>query len=192
VAEALALDPGAYGGTYKLIGGSLALDFANLVSYRDTNREHDWLIPESNVGIWTAANGLKSLPPTLVAELREIRETLARTFLAIADGEMPQSPDITSIGELATAAWSRRQLRFADGTRAAEWHDDRLGLPAILALDAVSLLTSPGALARVAACEECRWVFLDTTRNHSRRWCDPADCGNRARQRRHYERHVRS
>jgi hypothetical protein len=55
--------------------------------------------------------------------------------------------------------------------------------------DAASLLTSKEALRRIAMCKECQWLFLDTTRNHSRRWCDPADCGNRARQRRHYRRH---
>lgn len=192
MAEALALDSGPYGGTYKLIGGSLALDFANLVSYRDTGREHDWLTPDGNVAIWASANGLEPLVPASIVELRALRETLARVFVAIADGETPQAMDIASIGEIATAAWSRRQLRFASGASAAEWHDDQLGLPAILALDAVSLLTSSETLARIAACEECRWVFLDTTRNHSRRWCDPADCGNRARQRRHYERHARS
>ncbi|HUG86040.1 MAG TPA: CGNR zinc finger domain-containing protein, partial [Euzebya sp.] len=60
------------------------------------------------------------------------------------------------------------------------------------ALDAASLLTSPDALARLAACGECRWLFLDQTRNRSRRWCDPADCGNRTRQRRHYQRHQRT
>ena len=49
-------------------------------------------------------------------------------------------------------------------------------------------LTDPTAVGRIKACEECRWTFLDTTRNGRRRYCDPADCGNRARQRRHAQR----
>jgi predicted RNA-binding Zn ribbon-like protein len=56
----------------------------------------------------------------------------------------------------------------------------------------VELLTSPDA-ERVRICEavlakECDWLFLDLSRNHSRRWCSMKDCGNRAKARRHYQR----
>jgi len=36
---------------------------------------------------------------------------------------------------------------------------------------------------RLKACrgEDCRWVFLDASRNTSRRWCDMAACGNPAK-----------
>jgi predicted RNA-binding Zn ribbon-like protein len=36
---------------------------------------------------------------------------------------------------------------------------------------------------RVKACrgDDCRWVFVDGSRNSSRRWCAMADCGNRAK-----------
>jgi predicted RNA-binding Zn ribbon-like protein len=36
---------------------------------------------------------------------------------------------------------------------------------------------------RLKACrgEDCRWVFIDNSRNTSRRWCDMAGCGNRAK-----------
>src|SRR5438270_478076 len=45
----------------------------------------------------------------------------------------------------------------------------------------------------VGVCEErlvgrCAWLFLDTTKNHSRRFCTMKECGNRAKQRRHYQR----
>ncbi|MDT7578070.1 MAG: hypothetical protein QOH17_4403 [Pseudonocardiales bacterium] len=36
---------------------------------------------------------------------------------------------------------------------------------------------------KVCASPDCRWAFLDTTRNRSRRWCDMAGCGNRAKSR---------
>ena len=59
-----------------------------------------------------------------------------------------------------------------------------------LALDAFALATSPDA-ERVKTCEGdgCGWLFLDRSRNQSRRWCDSADCGNRDRMRRYYLRH---
>lgn len=42
-------------------------------------------------------------------------------------------------------------------------------------------------LARVRACAErrCGRVFLDTSRNGTRRWCDMGTCGNRAKAARH-------
>ena len=54
---------------------------------------------------------------------------------------------------------------------------------------AAELLASP-EIAHVKLCGEgrCDWLFLDESRNHSRRWCDMATCGNRAKARRHYQR----
>jgi len=54
---------------------------------------------------------------------------------------------------------------------------------------ATALLTSSD-LARVRECADdaCGWLFLDHSRNGSRRWCDMADCGNRAKARRYRER----
>ncbi|MBI4413448.1 MAG: CGNR zinc finger domain-containing protein, partial [candidate division NC10 bacterium] len=54
---------------------------------------------------------------------------------------------------------------------------------------AADLLTS-GELAAVRECEAetCAWLFMDRSRNRSRRWCDMKACGNRAKARRHYER----
>jgi predicted RNA-binding Zn ribbon-like protein len=37
---------------------------------------------------------------------------------------------------------------------------------------------------------DCGWLFLDRTKNGSRVWCSSADCGNRTRARRHYERRT--
>lgn len=193
MAGAVALDPGTYGGTYKLVGGSPALDYANLVSYRGTTRAHDWLEPASNLAVWAGAAGLDvaagGVDDGELAGLLDLRERLARVFLAVADGGTPRAADVERIGALAADARAGHRLVLAAGAPAAHWAGRSPSLRGTLALDAVALLTSAPLLGRVAACDECRWVFLDTTRNRSRRWCDPADCGNRSRQRSHYRRH---
>ncbi len=45
-------------------------------------------------------------------------------------------------------------------------------------------------LTRIKQCqgEKCGWLFLDTTKNKSRRWCEMEVCGNRAKQKRLAER----
>jgi predicted RNA-binding Zn ribbon-like protein len=49
-----------------------------------------------------------------------------------------------------------------------------------LAQAAVDLLRSP-RIARLKQCGHCRWVFLDTSKNRSRRWCSMAHCGTEAK-----------
>ena len=52
-------------------------------------------------------------------------------------------------------------------------------------------LLAQGPLERIRECpgqDTCGWLFLDLSKNASRRWCDMRVCGNRAKARRHYER----
>ena len=159
---------------------------SNLVSYRGTDRAHDWLDPAGNTRRFAEAAGLPTTAGATAAELCDFRELLARVFLAVADGRAPANADVGQIGRLATG--EPRRLRFPAGAPVAVWTDEHPSLLGRVAVDAAALLTSADRLRRVGACAECRWLFLDTARNRSRRWCDPADCGNRARQRRHYQR----
>ncbi len=64
-------------------------------------------------------------------------------------------------------------------------------LERIVGLSAVSVLTAAQELERVELCpgEDCGWLFLDESKNRRRRWCSMETCGNRAKARRHYQRH---
>ncbi|KOV59122.1 CGNR zinc finger domain-containing protein [Streptomyces sp. MMG1121] len=63
-------------------------------------------------------------------------------------------------------------------------------LLALVARDAVELLTDPVARAAVRECEgdDCPLVYLDTSRGRRRRWCSSEVCGNRERVARHRRR----
>lgn len=58
-----------------------------------------------------------------------------------------------------------------------------------MARSAAALLTAE-EVERLKLCDahDCGWLFVDASRNRSRRWCDMADCGNRAEARRFRER----
>jgi hypothetical protein len=72
------------------------------------------------------------------------------------------------------------------------WDGDHLERPLwSLAVSALDLLRS-GPLEHPKACEGCPWLFLDTIRNHSRRWWAMDDCGSRGKVRRHRARYGRS
>ncbi|WP_210602882.1 CGNR zinc finger domain-containing protein [Brevibacterium oceani] len=194
MAEALPLDPGDYAGTYKAIGGKLSLDFANLVSFRSGDRSHDWLTPPENLSRWAnlmiGEPFVNSWHPSAQSIDRAVglRELLAAIFANVAAGLAPSAQDLTEMSAAAHGAWSHQELT-SDGPQ-VHWsfhrgHPPDCRLLDLLALDAVHVLTTAD-LSRLRACPGCGWVFLDSSGTRRRRWCDPADCGNRARQRRHY------
>lgn len=83
-------------------------------------------------------------------------------------------------------------MRGADGglVRALSTAPDCAGLLAVVARDAVDLLTDPVARAALRRCqgEACHRLYLDTSRGGRRRWCSGEVCGNRERVARHRRR----
>jgi predicted RNA-binding Zn ribbon-like protein len=85
-------------------------------------------------------------------------------------------------------------VRRAEGGFRWGWDEESDSLTKVLwpvAKAAADLLTSEGhALKRLHQCaaSDCGWLFIDMSRNHSRRWCDMSNCGNVAKARRHYHR----
>jgi predicted RNA-binding Zn ribbon-like protein len=54
---------------------------------------------------------------------------------------------------------------------------------------AADLVLAPAtAPLRCCANPQCRWLFLDTSKGATRRWCAMSACGNRAKVRRHAQR----
>jgi predicted RNA-binding Zn ribbon-like protein len=121
-----------------------------------------------------------------------LREAIYRIFSAISHGDHPQTADLTILN--AELSWTLTQSRIVSTAQGFDWDwaggEDALDrMLWTVVHDAVELLTS-GELDRVGQCADgrCGWLFLDTSRNRSRRWCSMEDCGNRAKARRHYER----
>ena len=90
-------------------------------------------------------------------------------------------------------ALRHRKLTRTSGDYRWEWQSeggnllDRILWP--IAESAANLLTSQDR-ADIRECDapDCEWLFLDHSRNGSRRWCDMKSCGNRQKARRHYRR----
>lgn len=122
----------------------------------------------------------------------ELRESLYRIFLAAISGESPGRRDLEVLDrELAEA---QAHLRVVPGEGRFVWRfvdgDDRLDRLLWEIVDDAADLLSSDDLERVKECHgrSCTWLFLDESRNRSRRWCDMGDCGNRAKARRYYRR----
>ena len=190
----------------KVLGGRLCLDFTNTLDQHDPPLG-EYLRGYDDLAWWGLRVGL--LDETEAAALRErargepeeaarvfsralaLRGAVFRVFSAAVAGRAPEAGDLEVLnGEWKSAA---PHLRVAHGAEGFEWGwDDDRALDHVLravARDAVELLTSD-LLERVGECpgHNCDWLYLDTSRNRSRRWCDMAGCGNRAKARRHYHR----
>ena len=111
--------------------------------------------------------------------------------------ESPQTADLDHLNaELST---NLGRLRVASSKKGFNWTwanaDDALDQPlGPIARSAADLLTSPHLLEQVRLCEgdTCGWLFVDSTKNHSRRWCVMSDCGNVAKVRRFRMKNRRS
>jgi predicted RNA-binding Zn ribbon-like protein len=195
---------------FDLSGGELCLDFANTVSHRHLpQRRAEHL--DSYADLVAFADQSKLLPPKLAANLRArasrdaagarsafrksivLRESLYRAFSAIAAGKHAPPADVQRINDFALAALQHRKLARTNGDYRWEWQSDGRDSPDRIlwpiAESAAELLTSDARAAiRECRAPDCEWLFLDHSRNRSRRWCDMKSCGNRQKARRHYQR----
>jgi predicted RNA-binding Zn ribbon-like protein len=125
----------------------------------------------------------------------DLREALYRILTAVGDGTPPLEPDLDLLNRELAASTAQSQLAWSGQAFALQWKNDtaRLdGFLAPIARSAADLLTS-GELDRLGVCPGeggCGWMFYDTSRNHSRRWCTMESCGNRAKAKRHYKKSV--
>src|SRR2546423_12306908 len=121
-----------------------------------------------------------------------LREALFRIFARITDDAVPDEVDVQFFNAALAGALSKVCVVPEGDSFEWDWNEkgialDRMLWPVIRAT--ADLLTSKEMQAvRICASEDCAWLFLDTSKNHTRRWCDMKTCGNRVKVSRHYER----
>lgn len=172
----------------ELIGGHLAVDLVNTVAWRlDPGRTVDRFADLSNVERWLLATGESADRAVVTRRLRDdlvaARDIAYDVLAPLAVGDRPDRAAIDSLHDLIAGVVRSASVEVSPfGWRAGE--------PADAVRLAVWRLFEDEDLGRLRQCgdDSCGWLFLDRTKNGSRRWCSSADCGNRARARRHYRR----
>jgi predicted RNA-binding Zn ribbon-like protein len=164
-------------------------DYADLLRF---SRETQLLDPAQ------AAQVARTLTPEAAARAlragRALREALAEALYAAVDQRVPPPASLATLERYFHLADRHRELRWrpdiGEGAALAwTWrlNEGKAELPVwVIAHAARNLMLSP-EMQRVRACEAetCRWLFLDTSRNHTRRWCKMKVCGNRMKARRY-------
>ena len=193
---------------FELTGGALCLDFANTVDNRPA-AARERLQSYGDLVAWAEQAGV--VDATAAAELRAeearrpgaaesalagaraLREAIYGIFSARAGGGAVPAGAVATLN--AALAPSLARLRLDPGPEGAfgwRWSLEDGALDGLLApiVDSAAELLTSSDLARVRECEAdtCGWLFIDRSRNRSRRWCDMSVCGNRAKVRRYYQR----
>jgi predicted RNA-binding Zn ribbon-like protein len=198
---------------FELSGGALCLDFANTVSNRkiswkrwDELTEYSDLLAFATQSLYlpvelareflTISRAEPRATARAMEDARKLREAIYRVFTAYIERRQASVEDLTLIRDVMIESWKHKRL--APVGRRYLWltkQEEGVKLESVLwpiASSAADLLTSD-RLQKVRMCEAdtCAWLFLDESRNHSRRWCDMKVCGNREKARRHYQREHR-
>lgn len=192
----------------KLGTAQLCLDYVNTQGYRHSPHPEEHLLDYNSLLEWSenaalleegeaenlrlVADSHPQVAQQAFTQAIEVRESLYRILAAHARTSTATDADLQAfnrrLGEVMAHA------RLSVGMQGYHWdwsESPRLGRPWWPAVhSAAELLTSPHLLERLGQCADpqCGWLFLDTSKSRTRKWCDINDCGNRAKQRRYQRR----
>lgn len=195
----------------QLEAGWLCLDFANTADWHASENPTEYLKSYADLALWAQHIGLigqaerqqltqagESDPAqaeAVLAKAIELREALYRIFSAVAAGRKAATADLALLNGALPAALGHLQLAESNGGFSWTYSGTDAAPDWVLwpvVRSAAELLTSD-QLERVKECEDdrgCGFLFLDTSKNRSRRWCNMESCGNRAKVRRHRRRQA--
>ena len=177
-----------------VLGGHLALDFANTVDDPLGPQRWDHVADYPALLHWAVGRGLAFPALRVVAEARPAEA-----------GAWCAAPPRCATRSTTRSARSSTDVRWTRRGRAcgrspstpspactwpsdlsSEWDGTALDAPLWPVADAAHrLLRSADDLPRLKRCAGCPWLFLDRSRNGSRRWCAMGDCGTHEKIRRY-------
>jgi predicted RNA-binding Zn ribbon-like protein len=191
-----------------LRGGHIALDFANTAGWHASAAPSEWLSSYDELIRWSRHVGLHS-PAELrqltqraakshreseraLTRLRQLREAFYRICRAFIAGKSANEKDLVVLQNAYADSLAHGQLTQTDAGFVLAWDQAQVSLdgPVWRLAGALTDFLRSGDLALVRECEgdPCGWLFIDRSKNRSRRWCSSEDCGNRERVRRHLAR----
>lgn len=191
-----------------MVGGNLALDFANTAGFHALEDRAESIGTYRDLVNWSEGAGLvsRSEARKLLGRAEEDEPKTARVLgaaLVLRDtlqGLFSRTARKRPLSPATLLEFNRQLVEVMPQARVASDGDrfrwvwtksdalDAMLRPVLRA--AADLLTSE-SLSRLRECSgrDCSKLFLDTSRNGSRRWCSMETCGNRSKVRRHYRRH---
>lgn len=185
---------------WPLRGGAPCLDFANTEAYRETWHEMDLLYSYEILVAWSLTAGalypseagplLRAVTEApdaaaaLLSRAKELRRVIHAVMQSVAHRAEPPVSALAILNAFLAESQVHGQIvRIEEGFEVRFLPEDDMALPIWRLTDSAARLLISSDRENVRECpgHECGWLFLDMTKNHSRRWCDSGDCGNRSR-----------
>jgi predicted RNA-binding Zn ribbon-like protein len=174
-----------------VVGGHLALDFGNTVDDPlgpdrwDHIADYDallaWSVEVAGMSTETAAalarrsRAHPSRTARVVQGAAGLRSSINELFGAIVDRRSPAT-GWAQLRPFLSSAMAHADVVTEAGSVTLAWDED-LEAPLWPVADSAYRLLTGAQLPRVKRCVGCPWLFLDQSKNHSRRWCSMAICG---------------
>lgn len=195
-------------GPQSRVGGALCLDFVNTLHWRGADTPIERLTIYEDLLAWAiygdliealAAARLRELAQEKPAEAAHVlqrawmlREVLYRIFTRQMQRSEPAVDDVALLNDELGAALAHSYLTWEGDAYRLGWRglDERLDAPLWqVTRSAADLLRSPLRMnIRQCANEVCLWLFIDKSKNASRRWCSMSLCGSQFKMRDYYRR----
>jgi predicted RNA-binding Zn ribbon-like protein len=190
---------------FDLDAGRTCLDFANTLGGRSGEHLHAYadlvafatqshvLTPDDAAWLQAEAERDPATAAGVLVRAKRLRSALRGIFSSIAADRQPSDSDMGLLNFDLAASLSHARVLPSSARDGYVWGWSGRNLDAPIwpiTRSAADLLTSDEErqLVRECGADDCKWLFLDTTKNRSRQWCSMQSCGNREKARRHYQR----
>ena len=193
---------------FEMVGGGVCLDFVNTIHEYGAAEPREELDTFADlVSFVRQANGISDRDAgtlqrqaaknpkeskKVLATAREFRAALFRIFSAVNAGKEPARQDWNLLNRLISRVYQNPSIARKGTNFFWMWRENPSAIERLLSpivRSAAELLTSDKRkFVRECVSDTCTWLFLDLSKNQTRRWCDMKKCGNRAKWHRHYDR----
>ena len=191
---------------FEFLGEALCLDFLNTLHDAEAEDPEEELSSDADLAAWVTQAGILSVSEgdrlqagalrnyvhlkllgkkrsSLLEDARALREALRQMFRRAARAGKVAPRDVETLNLLLKRFPAAGQIEKSNGDWTMNWESQAGGSEkifyAIVKSAAELVATGRWRAVRECASDTCSWMFLDTSKNHSRRWCEMARCGNR-------------
>lgn len=182
--------------TLRLDGGIACLNFVNTKDNRSKDAGIDYLHHYRH--LLDLCERLEVMPPKTRQVLERLakaypdqakqefdkaialRELIYRVLSQLVEKGKPPELELQQLSTQVANALSYLELHFEKNSREMKLIFTRPALeqPSWLMLQSVAELLTSKELSLLKKCPGCYWLFLDRSKNKSRKWCSMATCGD--------------
>jgi predicted RNA-binding Zn ribbon-like protein len=183
-----------------IVAGNLALDFANTIDDPLGPQRFDHVADYRNLAAWSQRTGTVSAQSSatllhlaedhprhaesIVQRGKDLRAAINETFGAIVEGHSPET-GWEQLRPFLTEALQHAAVRSSSRNLSLVWDSSELGAPLWPVAEAAYRLLVGPEIQRLKRCVGCPWLFIDRSKNYSRRWCSMEICGTDEKMRRY-------